>query len=173
MALLKQPVSLEEHTLGAQHPKIRIIEYGDFQCPLSRAAEPVIQRLLHDFGQELSFSFRNYPLLNAHPYAFDAACAVEAAGKQGKYWEMHSAVLANQAYLSDELFMELSGKLNLNEVRFVTDSISTSVHAKINTDFRTGVESGVNETPTFFVNGKRFYGCAADLYVLVSINLED
>jgi len=173
MALLKQPLSLNEHTLGAQDPRISIVEYGDFQCPLSRAAGPVIGGLLTEFGQEISFTFRNYPVLRAHPYAFDAACAVEAAGKQGKYWEMHNAVLANQSNLSDDLFMQLSEKLGLNEVRFVTDSISKSVHNKINTDFRTGTESGVNETPAFFVNGKRFYGCAADLYVFISIKLDD
>ncbi|TWR26340.1 DsbA family protein [Mucilaginibacter pallidiroseus] len=173
MALLKQIVSREEHSLGAENPKIRIIEYGDFQCPLSRAAEPVIRGLLREFGQQISFTFRNYPLLNDHPYAFDAACAVEAAGKQGKYWEMHQAVMANQANLSDDLFMKLSENLGLNDIRFVTDSISKDVHYKINTDFRLGTESGLTTTPAFFIDGKRFYGCAADLYVLISIILED
>lgn len=128
---------------------------------------------MRDFGREVSYTFRNYPLTSLHPYAFDAACAVEAAGKQGKYWEMHDAVLANQGGLSDDLFMGLAEKLGLNECRFVTDCISKSVHCKINTDFHTGTESGVNGTPTFFVDGKRFNGCAADLYVLIAINLDN
>jgi protein-disulfide isomerase len=133
----------------------------------------VIHGLLREFSREVSSTFRNYPLLNIHPYAFDAACAEEAAGQQGNYWEMHTGVLANQANLSDGLFMSLSEKLGLNECRFVTDSINKSVHSKINTDFRIGTENGVNESPAFFINGKRFYGCAAGLHVLISISLED
>lgn len=173
MALLKETISMDEHFLGADNPKIRIIQYGDFQCPLSRAARPVMLELLREYGQQVSFTFRNYPLLNLHPYAFDAACAVEAAGKQGKYWEMHHAVMGNQGKLNDDLFMELAEKLGLNDIKFVTDSISKDVHSKINMDFKLGTESGLTTTPGFFINGKQFHGCAADLYVLISIILED
>lgn len=168
MATLKSPVSCRDHTRGAAYPKFEIIEYGDYQCPVCAAAEPLIQGLLTNFGLHISFTFRNFPLTTEHIYAFDAACAAEAAGKQGKYWEMHHLIFANQSRLNDDLLMEFAQQLGLDEVTFVTDSISQSVHAKIRKDFEEGAEGGVNGTPTFYIDGERFDGDVVDLFVLMS-----
>ena len=164
MPLLKYPVSSEDHTLGAPDAKNQIVLYGDFQCPCSRTAAAIMRRILQEFGMLVSYTFRNFPVTGTHPYAFDAACAAEAAGRQGKYWEMHEAIFTNQGAISDDLFMNIAQDQGLSDGCFVAGTISKTVHNKINMDLTNGYKSGVTETPAFFLNGRYFEGSAEDLY---------
>lgn len=154
---------LDEHTLGANNPVLHIIGYGDFQCKLSRSASELIVQLLKKHEQWFSFTFRNYPCRTINRYAFDAECAVEAAGKQGRYWEMHHAVYSAQAKASDELFLRLAKSLGLDERQFVADSISKNVHNKIHLDLQAGNLDGVRNTPSFLINGKLFHRSSMEL----------
>ena len=105
--------------------------------------------------------------------AFGAAAAAEAAGLQGKYWEMHDLIYANQLSLANEMLLEAAKELNLDVNQFTQDIESESIRKKIEHDFETGATSGVNGTPTFFINGKRFNGNAADLYQLIAENVSN
>ena len=159
---------LNDHTLGAEKAVLHIIGYGDFQCRLSRSANGLIRQLLEKYGQWFSFTFRNYPYTPRNPYAFDAACAVEAAGKQGRYWEMHHAVFRAQADASDDLFLSLAESFNLDKRQFVADSISGNVHRKIHLDVRAGHLDGVKHTPAFLINGEFFQGSPKALFELAN-----
>lgn len=172
MAHLKEAISAKDHTRGSKEPQVQIVEYGDFQCPYCGQAEPIVEKLLNDFGSALSVTFRNFPLADMHPMALGAAAAAEAAGLQGKYWEMHDFIYANQSSLSNEMLLRAAKELDLNVHQFTQDAESESIRKKIEHDFETGATSGVNGTPTFFINGERFNGGAADLYKLIAENTE-
>ncbi|GAB3424781.1 DsbA family protein [Niabella aquatica] len=170
MPHLKEAISAKDHTRGAKNPQVQIVEYGDFQCSHCGQAEPVVEKLLHDFGSAVSLTFRNFPLADVHPMAQAAAEAAEAAALQGKYWEMHDMIFANQEALSSQLLKKAAEKLQLDIERFLKDAQSENTRGKIAHDFETGAISGVNGTPTFFVNGERFNGGATDLYELIAEN---
>jgi len=167
MAIDKLQV-LNEHTLGADNPVLHIIGYGDFQCILSRSASEVISQLLKTHDRLFSFTFRNYPCRTINQYAFDAACAVEAAGKQGRYWEMHHAVYRTQAKVGDDLFLRLAKSLGLDVRQFVADSISKNIHKKIHLDLLAGDLDGVRNTPSFLINGKFFHGSTMELFEIAT-----
>jgi protein-disulfide isomerase len=153
MSSLKTPVSENDHHLGKANAPITLVEYGDFQCPHCRRAHPFIKRLLKEKGSEIYFVFRNFPLSEIHPYAYSAAMAAEAAGKQGKFWQMHDLIFENQEKLNTEFLTDLAVNLSLNSEQFAKDFISKDVQKKIEKDFESGIRSGVNGTPTFFLNG--------------------
>lgn len=163
----------KEHTLGADNPVLHIIGYGDFQCKLSRSAWRIISRLLKKYYRWFSFTFRNYPCSPKNRYAFDAACAVEAAGKQGMYWEMHHAVYSARAMAGDDLFLRLAKSLGLDQRQFVQDSISKNVHEKIHLDLLSGNRDGVRKTPSFLINGKFFHGSPRELFGIATEILGD
>ena len=106
-------------------------------------------------------------------YAFDAACAVEAAGKQGRYWEMHDAVFSAQAMAGDDLFLRLAKSLGLDQRQFVEDSISKNVYEKIHLDLQSGNLDGVSKTPSFLIKGKFFHGSPGALFRIASEILRD
>lgn len=118
---LKPAVSNTDHTLGNLNADLVIVEYGDYQCPYCGAAYPVLKELMSQFGNQIKFVFRNFPLSEMHQYARAAALSAEAAGLQGKFWEMHDAIYENQRDLNENFLMKLAGKLNLDISQFEKD----------------------------------------------------
>jgi protein-disulfide isomerase len=167
---LKPTVSNTDHTQGNSKADLVIVEYGDYQCPYCGAAYPVLKELMSQFGNQVKFVFRNFPLSEIHQYARPAALAAEAANLQGKFWEMHDAIYENQQELNENFLMKLAEKLNLNIPQFEKDLKSIELSEKIDADFESGIISGVNGTPSFFVNGKKFNGGAEDLLQLLNEN---
>lgn len=168
---LKPALSEKDHIRGAQKPQLTIVEYGDFQCPYCGDAEPIVEEIMDQFGQAIAFSFRNFPLRDVHEFAFDAAIAAEAASQQGKYWEMHDLLFVNQDNLDQHSLLNLAGQIGLDLHLFKNAVKDEQLAEKIEADFESGARSGVNGTPTFFVNGARFDGGAADLYALIKENV--
>lgn len=153
MSKLKPVVSAKDHHLGNSKASIILVEYGDFECPHCRHAHPLIKRLLKERGDSLDFVFRNFPLQEIHPHAYLSAIAAEAAGKQDKFWEMHDLIFENQPKLSDAFLMSLAQHIGLDLTQFVEDMKDEDIRKKIDMDFESGIRSGVNGTPTFFLNG--------------------
>ena len=165
--LLKPPVGPGDHVIGTADAVIEIVEYGDFQCPHCAAAHPVTKEILKVFGNQVRFVFRNFPLAESHRYATIAAIAAEAAGLQHKYWEMHDMIFEHQASLSYDSLFELADKLGLNRRQFERDLQNEALSDKVESDFESGIRSGVNGTPSFFVNGNKFDGAAGDLFAML------
>ena len=155
MSKLKLAVNSNDHHLGNVDATITLVEYGDFQCPYCKRAHPLIKRLLKEKNNDLHFVFRNFPLQEIHPNAYTAAITAEAAGKQDKFWEMHDLIFENQDKLSTKFLMSLAENIGLDMKQFAEDSKSNMLQSKIETDFESGIRSGVNGTPTFFINGNK------------------
>lgn len=154
MAKLHPPVSNKDQQEGNPDAGITLVEYGDYQCPHCGHAHPLIKKLVAEKGKEFLFVFRNFPLQQSHPLAFMAAIAAEAAGKQGKFWPMHDMIFENQDKLSGEIFVDFAESLDLDMHQFAKDWKSTALATKVEDDFESGIRSGVNGTPTFFLNGE-------------------
>ena len=169
---LKPAVSNTDHAQGNLNADLVIVEYGDYQCPYCGAAYPVLKELISQFGSQIKFVFRNFPLSEMHEYARAAALAAEAAALQNKFWEMHDAIYENQRNLNEHLLMELAVELKLNIPQFKSDLESAQLKDKIDEDFASGIISGVNGTPSFYVNGKKFDGSAEDLFQLFDADKE-
>jgi protein-disulfide isomerase len=155
MAKLKLPVTEKDHQTGNAKAKIVLVEYGDYQCPHCGIAHPFIKKLLKQFSHEILFIFRNFPLQEMHPQAMISALAAEAADKQKKFWEMHDMIFENQGILSANSLLQFAKKLTLDMELFSKDWKSKDVLSKVESDFESGIHSGVNGTPTFFINGNR------------------
>jgi protein-disulfide isomerase len=153
---LAVPVTDIDHVQGPAIAKVTLVEYGDYQCPHCAAAYPIIKAVQKRLGTRMRFVFRNFPLNQAHPDAELAAESAEAAGAQGKFWEMHDALFENQEQLGQPLIEALVNRLRLDAARFEADLQSRSFQAHVKHDFMGGVRSGVNGTPGFFINGARY-----------------
>lgn len=169
---LKTAVNEKDHQYGEASAPIEIVEYGDFQCPNCGDAFYVIKKIEEVFGNQVRFIFRNFPLSESHQYAKVAALAAEAAGVQGKYWEMHDAIFENQDQLNEDLLYELAQKISLDVAQFEKDVQSSALNEKVETDFESGMRSGVSGTPSFFVNGQKFDGGADDLFDMLKDSAE-
>jgi protein-disulfide isomerase len=136
-----------------------LLEYGDYQCPYCGAAYPIVKRIQKKLGTRLKFVFRNFPITNSHPQAQWAAEMAEAAAEQGRFWEMHDYLYENQRSLGDEGFFARHAKeLNMDVARLERE-IAQHVHSpRVQEDYMSGIRSGVNGTPTFFINGVRYDG---------------
>ena len=157
-ARLVVPVGESDHVLGPETAVVTLLEYGDYQCPYCGQAYPIIKELLDRVGRHLRFVFRNFPLATVHPHAEGAAEAAEAAGAQGRFWAMHDVLFENQEALGGEDLLRYASALGLDESRFVGE-LTEHVHAaRVREDFLGGVRSGVNGTPTFFINEGRHDG---------------
>lgn len=160
---LRKPVHENDHIKGNPNGVIELVEYGDYQCPYCGAAYPILEKLLADYGSHIKFVFRNFPLSKIHTSARLASQAAEAAGRQDKFWEMHHALFTDQKHELRRHILERAEKLSLDVERFTADMEDALLIQKIDDDFYTGLRSGVNKTPTFFVNGMRFNGEATEL----------
>ncbi|SJZ50469.1 Thioredoxin [Chitinophaga eiseniae] len=164
--MLTPPITSRDHVTGNQQGSTEIVEYGDFQCPYCGEAFGIVRDLLQALGN-VKFVFRHFPLAESHEYAMDAAIATEAAARQQQFWPMHDALYQHQQELSDELFTELAQQLQLNLDQFREDMQDNILVSKVEADFESGIRSGVNGTPTFFINGKRFNGDYRNLLAVV------
>jgi len=155
---LTLPVSERDHAQGPADAAVTLVEYGDFECPYCGRAFPIVKQIQQALGRRLRFIFRNFPLKESHPHAEHAAEAAEAAGVQGKFWEMHDRLYQRQFALEDSSLAEYAADLGIDVARF-TQELAQGAHApRVREDFRSGVSSGVNGTPTFFINGARHDG---------------
>lgn len=156
--MLKDPVSDHDHIQGKKNAHITLVEYGDYECPYCGQAYPIIKQVQEYFGPELRFVFRNFPLTEVHPLAKPAALIAEYAGSEGLFWKMHDLIYENQANLSLELLFELGESLGLSLAKLTAALENDIFEKKIQNDFIGGVRSGVNGTPTLFINGNRYQG---------------
>jgi protein-disulfide isomerase len=158
MSKLSIAVSAEDHMQGDPSAKCSLVEYGDYECPHCGYACPIVKRLQKHFAKRLSFVFRNFPLSQIHQWAEPAAEAAEFAGTHGKFWEMHDMLFENQGSLDDTLFLELADQLDLLPSQLQAALAEKAYSDRVRADFAGGARSGVNGTPTFFINGQRHNG---------------
>ena len=169
---LSLPVDVErDHIEGSSDASLTLVEYGDYQCPYCGAAYPEVKKVQKELGNKLRFVFRNFPLTNIHEHAMNASETAEAASSQGKFWPMHDFLYEHQASLGDPgVALDFAKKLGLNTQKFEQD-IAKHMHQKrIKEDFMSGVKSGVNGTPTFYVNGIRHDGDAVAKALVEALN---
>jgi protein-disulfide isomerase len=158
-AELTVPVSVDrDHIQGPAEAPLTLVEYGDYECPYCGAAYPIVKEVQSRLGDRLRFVFRNFPITTSHPYAERAAEAAEAAGSQGKFWEMHDLLYENQKRLEDADLHRYAAQLGLDAQAFAEDLANGAHTGRVREDFMSGVRSGVNGTPTFYINGLRYDG---------------
>ncbi|APR85345.1 Na+/H+ antiporter NhaA [Minicystis rosea] len=156
MSKLIPPVGPGDHIRGASDALVTLVEYGDFECPFCGRAHLVIREVEKRLGREMRFVFRHFPLAEAHPHALEAAEAAEAASVQGKFWPMHDLLFENQDALESEDLIRYAESLSL-DVAELSEDLANDTHLdKIKRDLQSGIRSGVNGTPTFFIDGVRF-----------------
>lgn len=148
----------KDHIAGNPEAALELVEYGDYECPYCGRAYPIIKRIQQELGEDLKFVFRNFPLAKIHPHAKLAAIAAEAAGLQGKFWEMHDMIFENQKTLDAEKIISFAHIIGLDLERFKNDIQQKVLVDKVERDFESGIRSGVNKTPSFFINGKKYEG---------------
>jgi len=153
---LTLPIANRDHIQGSIDAPITLVEYGDYECPYCGAAHPIVKAVQKHLGNRLCFAFRNFPLTNMHAYAQHAAEAAEAAGAQGKFWEMHDVLFENQDALDDEALTQYASALGLDARRLISEVLAGAHSERVREDFRSGARGGVNGTPTFFINGVRY-----------------
>lgn len=158
MTLTTLIVTDTDHVFGSPDATLEVIEYGDYECPYCGRAYPMLKNIQEKLGKEMRFVFRNFPLKKIHPHSFAASMATEAAALQGKFWEMHDSVFENQQSLSDEKILELAQTIGLDMKRFKVDILRSELAEKVEKDFKDGIRIGVNRTPSFFANGKKYEG---------------
>ena len=158
MSTLKVLVGPSDHVQGDAGAACTLVEYGDYECPHCGRAYPIVKQIQKHLGKRLRFVFRNFPLNESHPHAESAAETAEFAGAYGKFWEMHDLLFENQDRLSGELYLGLAQELELapTELRLALEE--RKYKTKVHSDFTGGARSGVNGTPTFFINGQRHDG---------------
>ncbi|MEP7067019.1 MAG: DsbA family protein [Gemmatimonadota bacterium] len=167
---LTPPVSDIDHAQGPAHAKVTLVEYGDYECSYCGRAYTIVKQLQDEMGMQMRFVFRNFPLSEAHPNALHAAIAAEAVGAHGEdeFWQMHDTLFEHQDALEDEDLAAYAEEIGIPGTE-VTDAFRGGELAdRVHADFRGGVRSGVNGTPTFFVNGERFDGDWSDVQALLT-----
>ncbi len=152
------PVSEEDWTRGPAEAPVTIVEYGDYQCPACQRAYVEAEKLLAAEEGNVKFVFRHFPLMSTHPQAMAAALAAEAAGRQDKFWQMHARLFESRGELDDQHIGQYAAELELDLYKFARDIQSEEIEAHIRQQRLEGARSGVNGTPTFFINGSRYDG---------------
>ncbi|MBK5108891.1 MAG: Na+/H+ antiporter NhaA [Anaerolineales bacterium] len=163
---LTLPVSERDHIQGPEDAPVTLVEYGDFECPYCRQVSPVIRELRRRLGGRVRYVFRHFPIRTSHAHAQLAAEAAEAAGAQGKFWEMQETLLEHQEALELSHILEYAAQLDLDLEQFKNDLEEHTYAERVKEDFHGGIRSGVNGTPSFFINGTRYDG-AWDLESLI------
>lgn len=158
MSKLSIPVTDKDHKQGNPDARCTLVEYGDYECPYCGQAYPIVKRLQKHFGEELLFVFRNFPLSEIHEHAEHAAETAEFAAANDRFWEMHDLLYENQENLEDDSLLQLASQLHLSTDQLRETLAEGTYRARIKADFSGGVRSGVNGTPTFFINGQRHDG---------------
>lgn len=157
--MLKLPFSASRDNFsGFESAPVELVQYGDFQCEHCGGVYTSIKLIQQYLGDKLKFVFRHFPLPTLHRFALDAAVASEAAGLQGKFWEMHDLIFENQKYLIKSSFSRFAERIELDMDAFENSREFKKLIHKVVNDFESGVKSGVDCTPTFFINGFRYSG---------------
>jgi NhaA family Na+:H+ antiporter len=156
--LLSPPLEDVDHIRGERGASLELVMFGDFQCPYCLGAQSILRRVRERLGDRLVFGFRHLPIPERHPLAPLAAEASEAAAAQGRFWEFHDALYANQPRLSRETILALAGEHGLDAGRMEAEIDSGAHRDRIARDVASAEASGATGTPTFYVNGKRFFG---------------
>ena len=164
---LTPPVNDRDHAHGLATAPVTLVEYGDYECPYCGAAYPIVKEVQRRLGDTLRFVFRNFPLAEMHPHAQHAAEAAEAAGAQGHFWPMHDLLYEHQRALDDAHLRRYAAELGLDEGRFDRELSGHAYAGRVREDVVSGARSGVNGTPTFFINGRRHDG-SYDLKTLLA-----
>lgn len=157
-AKLILPVSERDHISGSASAPVTLVEYGDYECPYCGLANPIVDEIRRELGDALRFVFRNFPLTEVHPHSEHAAEIAEAAGAHQKFWEMHDLLYAHQNALGDQHLAEYMALLGVPTSEVKRTLAQHAYSDRIREDFMSGVRSGVNGTPTFFINGLRHDG---------------
>jgi len=155
---LTLPVGTRDHAKGPTTAPVTLVEYGDYECPHCGRAYPIVKELQERMGDRMRFVFRNFPLTEIHPHAGLAAQAAEAAGEQGQFWAMHDLLFENQKALDLAHLASYGRRLGMDPVALGQALERGAFEARVQEDFLSGVRSGVNGTPTFFINGTRYDG---------------
>jgi protein-disulfide isomerase len=153
---LSAPVDAADHTRGPGGGR-QLVVYGDFECPYTASAMRDIGRV-SDGGVVIEVVYRHFPLRSIHPHAQAAAEAAEAAGRQGRFWEMHDVLFRNQLRLEPDDLRRYAKRIGLDLDRFDADVADRTVRARVARDVQTGLESGVDGTPSLFIDGRRYLG---------------
>ena len=157
MSELKPPVGPDDHTQGPLGAPIVLVEYGDYECPYCGEAYSELKAVQKAMGDSLCFVFRNFPLSQAHPHAARAAEFAEAAATIGRFWEMHDMLYENQSALDDRSLIVYATQLGFDQA-LIESALRGDFSTRVRRDFASGVRSGVNGTPSLFVNGRRYDG---------------
>jgi protein-disulfide isomerase len=165
-------VTDRDHQRGPAGAPVTLVEYGDFQCPFCARAYHVLRELEDRFQADVRFVYRHFPLTESHPLALIAAEASEAASDQGRFWEMHAALFQNQASLQPAELVAYATELGLDVDAFGEDLLTLRHRDRIRDDFMSGVRSGVNGTPSVFINGELFNGPVEDVPLARAIEAE-
>ena len=174
MSDLSAPITLEDHADGPRNAPVALVEYGDYECPFTRIARHGVGALQQDFSDRLLFVFRHFPRTDVHPHARSAAAAAEAAAAQGQFWRMHEYLFVHQTALRPDDLLRYAMELRLDPDRFAQDRSSVDIDRRIERDVTSGKASGVEATPTFYLNGNRHQGPfqLASLRVQIDAELE-
>lgn len=154
-------IQQDDHARNGTDQKVTLIEYADLQCPACGAYHPLLKQLSEEYKDTVNFIFRHFPIISAHPNAFAAARAAEAASNQGKFWEMHDKLFETQsswgqvASNQQSLFESYATELGLDMEKFKTDYVSEATADRINRDVTSAKQFNVNGTPTFILNGNK------------------
>jgi protein-disulfide isomerase len=172
MAELRIAVSEDDHVRGDPNARVTIVEYGDYQCPHCQAAQPVLVGLLKHFGSRLRLVYRHFPIVTIHPMAKPAAEAAEYAGSLGRFWDLHDALYANGHRLSMPTVFLLAAQLSMAPAQLRNALLNHLFAPKVDRDFAGGISSGVNGTPCFFINGRRYDGAYDAISLAAAIDAE-
>ena len=151
---LAVPLGAVDHVIGAPHAVATVVEYGDFECPNCKQAQPAVKMLHERFAGHVRFAFRHFPLEDVHPHALGAAQAAESAGGQGKFWEMHDLLFAHQDHLRAADLRRYAEQIGLDMARYTAEMDDQVYLQRVREQLQGGLDSGVRATPTFFVNGR-------------------
>ena len=158
MSGLVLAVGPRDHILGPAHAPVTLVEYGDFECPHCGRAYPIVKAIQRSMGEDLRFVYRHFPLTRMHPHAEHAAAISEAAAQHGKFWPMHDRLFENQDALEDHDLVGYAERLGIDPQWAGAALAEGRFEPRVRDDFSSGVRSGVNGTPTFFINGQRYDG---------------
>lgn len=167
MSHLSIPVGATDHAEGPANAPVTMVEYGDYQCPYCGEAYPIFKAVQEEMGDRLRFVFRNFPISELHPNAVRAAQFAEAAAQAGQFWLVHDLLYEHQDALGEQDLLRYGERIGLDS-KLVREAFAGRFDEKIETDFTGGVRSGVNGTPTIFINGIRYDG-SRDVDSLVEV----
>lgn len=158
MKILTLPINNQDHIKGPRNAPVQVVVYGDYQCCYCGGASLVVNAIERSLSGQMALAFRHFPLSYLHPFAEKAAIAAEAAGRQGKFWFMHNMIFQYQKQLNAKTLFVFAEELQLNTKVFKMDITDHALSEKVAADQDSGARSGVNGTPSFFINGYKYSG---------------